>query len=93
MWFQIQAILSQSFCEVAGVSCGQTTLLDSLTVDSMIALIWLTCYQHLGVDSARIKAVDSHTLWLHALCQVASKHHASQFGQRVAVMTAEALLL
>lgn len=59
----------------------------------MIALMWLTCYEHLGVDSARIKAVDSHTLGLHVLCQVTGKHHASQLGQRVAVVTAEALLL
>ncbi len=62
-------------------------------MDSITALMWLTCYEHLGVDSARIKAVDSHTLGLHVLCQIAGKHHARQFGQRVAVMTAEALLL
>ena len=56
-------------------------------------MMWLTCNEHLGVDSARIKAVDSRTLGLHVLCQVTGKHHASQLGQRVAVVTAEALLL
>ncbi len=55
--------------------------------------MWLTCYEHLGIDSTRVKAVDSHTLGLHVLCQVTCKHHASQLGQRIAVMTAEALLL
>ncbi len=79
--------------KVSGNSCKYTTVLHCLTVDGWIAFMWLTCYENLGVDSARIKAVDSHTLGLHVLCQVAGKHHASQLGQRVAVMTAEALLL
>ena len=89
----MQAVLGQSFYKLAGLSCRCTTLLYCRTVDSIIAVILLTCYEHLGVDSPRVKAVDSHALGFHVLCQVTGKHHASQFGQRVAVMTAEALLL